>query len=194
MGEMILWWQGGMVREKSVVAASKHLGRKISHDGFGLDVEITEHFVRSPASNEPNPISVNVGTEKCHGAGCPKGAGRDIRGHEAVEGSKDSDRRSKEVGEDRRCDAPEAQGLRVKIGGQGLGGCCTVRSQMKGAAGGRPDWAKVWVATATETDDFAAHAVLLRGEFEGDKGRCEELVLAGRSGREWQVAEREAYI
>ena len=144
-----------------------------------MDVEISEHFVRSPSPNKPNPISIDLGTEKCHGAGGPKGAGRDTRGDESVDWSQNGHRRSKEVGENHGGDAPKAQGPWVKVGGQGLGWCGAVCSEMEYAAGGGPDRAKVGVATATEADDFATHAVFLRGELEGHKGGSEELVLAG---------------
>jgi hypothetical protein len=38
-------------------------------------VEITKHFVRSPAAEQPNAVGVNIGAEERHSTGCPQGAG-----------------------------------------------------------------------------------------------------------------------
>ncbi len=60
-----------LVRKEGVVAALKHQTRKVLHQGLGLDVEVAEHLIRSPAAEKADGVCVHVGTEESH---CSRGA------------------------------------------------------------------------------------------------------------------------
>ena len=51
---------------------------EISHDWLSLHMEIPQHFVAPPASNESDDVIVDTITEECHGACCPKGSYIDV--------------------------------------------------------------------------------------------------------------------
>ena len=69
-----------LVRDKLVLCL-EHLAGKVVHDGLGCEMEIAEHFVRPPATQEANDIGVNVGDKQSRGACRPEaeGACRDFR-------------------------------------------------------------------------------------------------------------------
>jgi hypothetical protein len=79
-----------MVGQHSEVTAGKHAGRKMPHYRLGLDVEVAEHLVRSPPSNETNAVGVDICAQECHGARCSKGARRNIFRQKAVLWPQDS--------------------------------------------------------------------------------------------------------
>ena len=83
----------GVKREGTV---SDHTGRKIAHDWFRLDVEITKHFVRAPTANEADEVGVNFGTKECHGIGSAKRTYRDVGWEETKGRAHAGDRQSKE--------------------------------------------------------------------------------------------------
>ena len=57
-----------VVRNESKVAMEQHLLGKGGSQRIGLNVEVTEHFVRAPTAEETNLISVNFGAKEGHGA------------------------------------------------------------------------------------------------------------------------------
>ena len=72
----------------------------VPHDWLRLHMEILQHFVTPPASNEADYISTHSGTEECHGACRLKGRRRDIFIREAHMGSREEFERCLEVGRD----------------------------------------------------------------------------------------------
>jgi hypothetical protein len=48
------------------------------HYRLGLDVEVAEHLVGSPPSDETNAVGVDICAQERHGARCSKGARRNI--------------------------------------------------------------------------------------------------------------------
>ena len=50
----------------------------VPHDLLSLHMEIPQHFVTPPVSNEADNISIHAVTEELHGAYLPKGPCRDI--------------------------------------------------------------------------------------------------------------------
>ena len=58
--------------------ATKHGGRKTRHDGGGLYVEITVHFVGAPTSDEADDVPADAGAKQRHGAASPGGADGDV--------------------------------------------------------------------------------------------------------------------
>ena len=75
---------------------------EISHDWLSLHMEIPQHFVTPPASNEADYVIVDAGTEECHGACCPKGSCRDVMMRELQIGSREEFYCGLEVGRDHR--------------------------------------------------------------------------------------------
>mmetsp|Transcript_10441 Transcript_10441/g.23050 ORF Transcript_10441/g.23050 Transcript_10441/m.23050 type:complete len:137 (-) Transcript_10441:303-713(-) len=52
-------------------------------DGKGLGMEITEHGVGAPTTNEFDSVGVDASAEQCHGAVGAKAAGREFMGRKA---------------------------------------------------------------------------------------------------------------
>jgi len=69
---------------KTVVAAAQHAGRKVFHEGLGLEVEVAQHFVGSPTTEELDDVGIDVGAEQGGGARSSEGTGRDIIRGETV--------------------------------------------------------------------------------------------------------------
>lgn len=78
-----------LVGDKGKISTGEHAGRKMTHEGLGLDVKIAQHFIGAPAAEKANAVGVNVGTEECHGTGSTQGACRDVLGEETVGRTKD---------------------------------------------------------------------------------------------------------
>ena len=53
-------WSVGSGRYQLVIPTLQHDGRKMLHDGVGLDVKVTEHRIGVPAAKELDGISINV--------------------------------------------------------------------------------------------------------------------------------------
>ena len=96
-----------MVGQEGKVAASKHLGSKISHDRLGLYMQVSQHLVGAPAPEETNAISIDVCAQECHGAGRSKGAGGDVGGEETVGRTKQTGGQTEKCRELGRFDAAE---------------------------------------------------------------------------------------
>ena len=58
------------------LAAPDHGGGEVHHLGVRLEVQVAEHFVGSPATDEFDYVGIDVATQECHGAARPEGAGR----------------------------------------------------------------------------------------------------------------------
>ena len=59
-------------------AAAKHGGGEACHDGLGLNVKISIHFVGAPAPDEADAVTVGAGAEKGHGAAGARGPDGDV--------------------------------------------------------------------------------------------------------------------
>ena len=70
---------------------------EIPHDWLSLHMEIPQQFVTPPEFNEADYVIVNSGTEKLHGACCPKGTCRDVFIRETQMGSREEFDRGLEV-------------------------------------------------------------------------------------------------
>ena len=88
-------------------------------------------------------------------------------------------RQAEERGQVLGPDASQALGLRAKVGGQGLIRGGGSRAEMEDATRCRNNRAKIWVATATQSNDLTTHTIFLCGELKGNKGGAEKL--GGRS-------------
>lgn len=71
-------WSNGIAGYEAVVSIGHHATREVVHDGLRLDMEVSLHFVRAPPTNESDGVMVNVGAEKCHGAGSAKRVSADV--------------------------------------------------------------------------------------------------------------------
>ena len=68
----------GLGRGEGEGAAAEHGGRQPIHHRLSLNVEIAIHLIRPPSTDEANPIAINAGAEKCHGAAGTGRANRDV--------------------------------------------------------------------------------------------------------------------
>jgi len=78
-GAPVGWGEG-------VVAMGQHVGSKITHDRFGLDIQIIQHGVGVPAAQQLDDVAINMGAEKGRGTRGLQGAGRDVPREEASGG------------------------------------------------------------------------------------------------------------
>ena len=76
-----------LVREQGEGAVLHHGSGQIRGVRQGLDMEVTEHFVRAPATHQPDDVGVDPGTEQCHGAASAKAASGDAGGIDVEGGS-----------------------------------------------------------------------------------------------------------
>ena len=67
------------------VSGDRHGGGERRHDGWGLDVEIAEHRIRAPATDEANKIGVDLGTEEGHRPAGVEGPSFNVSGAKAIE-------------------------------------------------------------------------------------------------------------
>jgi hypothetical protein len=61
--ESVLEEWNGLIWEQSERPADKHAVCEIPHDGFGLDVQVTEHFVAAPSTQEADYVGVDLRTQ-----------------------------------------------------------------------------------------------------------------------------------
>ena len=52
-----------LVRKENEGSVGGHAFRETEHKGLGLDVEVSEHCVGAPASQELDLVGVDIGTE-----------------------------------------------------------------------------------------------------------------------------------
>ena len=79
-----------LVGQESKGAALEHAGREIPHHRFSLHVEVAQHFVRAPATEQTNDITVDMGTKESHGARGPQRAGGNVFRGEAIQGAQET--------------------------------------------------------------------------------------------------------
>ena len=51
-------------------SCGKHLLRVVPHEGVGLNMQVSKHFVRSPSADESDDVGVHLGKEKCRCTRC----------------------------------------------------------------------------------------------------------------------------
>jgi hypothetical protein len=59
--EKLVHWNGTVGKQGKL--GLQHSGGETSHDWFGLDMEVTQHFIGAPATDETNYISVDFGAK-----------------------------------------------------------------------------------------------------------------------------------
>ena len=67
--------EGVRARRKVVVSSLEHLCGEVSLDWLRLDVQVGEHLVQSPPSNQTEVIHVNPSANQGHGASGSERAG-----------------------------------------------------------------------------------------------------------------------
>ena len=167
----------------------------MTHDGFGLDVQVSEHLVRLPAAQESNTVRIHVSAEEGHGASGAEGPGRDILGAETVGGPQDVYRGAEHVGELGRSDPVKDKGESgINIGGERLVRGGGRVAEVKDAASGREDGAKLWVATAAQSNDFTPDTTFLCGELQRHKRGGEEVWRWRGCGGQWQAPKEKSDV
>ena len=64
--DQLVWMEGAKV------AQINHFACKPAHDRLSLDMEVAKHFIRAPAANEPDDVTVYLGTQQGHGPSRPQ--------------------------------------------------------------------------------------------------------------------------
>jgi hypothetical protein len=59
-------------------AMIQHLLRKMTHNRLGLDMQVAQHFIRSPSADELDDVSVDLGAQQGSGTCCAHQRGRDV--------------------------------------------------------------------------------------------------------------------
>ncbi len=72
-----------VVGNEGVGSGGEHTMGVVPHERVSLDVQITEHFVRAPLTNEADDVRVNLGQEKGGRASSTETSCRDFGRKEA---------------------------------------------------------------------------------------------------------------
>ena len=75
LGNQVVWDEG-------VVCRREHASCVVPHERVSLHVQIPEHFIQTPPSDEADDVGVNLRQEKRRGARRPEAVGRDVTGQE----------------------------------------------------------------------------------------------------------------
>ena len=111
-----------LVWEQGEASSGEHSGGKVSHDRFGLEVEVSKHFVTPPPAEEADAVRIDIGTQQGGSASGSQGSSRNVMWEETVLWSKDCDRQSEKVCQVLGCNPTQVVGRRVKITRQRLRG------------------------------------------------------------------------
>jgi hypothetical protein len=169
-------WNGAVGEQ--VELGVQHPGGKPSHDRFGLDMEVPEHFIGAPATDESDNVSVDLGAKEGHCASRTEGAGTDIVMEETeLGGIASSNSGAKSISNLGWADTMPTAG--EVVGGNGScwrGGVVAkvMNSALKGL-----DGAEV-VLSAAKANDFATNAIFLAGEFKSAKSGGKEQCIGAR--------------
>ena len=72
-----------MIWDQCEVTAMEHASGEVRHEGSGLQVEVTEHFVGSPSAQKADDVGIDVGAEESISASGSEAAGSNIIGKES---------------------------------------------------------------------------------------------------------------
>ena len=170
----------------------QHSGGETTHDRFGLNMEVTQHFIGAPTTDETNDVSVNLCAKEGHGAGRTKRAGTDIRMKETDLGRIASGNGgAKSISNVRRADTMPTAGEVVR--GDGRCRRCGVVAKVANPTLKGLDWAEVIGGTA-KADDLTTNAVLLGRELKRAKSGGSELGIGARQKRDATASNKELNI
>jgi hypothetical protein len=158
--QVLIHWDLG-VGVQGEGALGEHSGRKVAHNGFGLEVEVAEHLVGAPSTDKADDVGVDRRAEERHGAGGAEEAGGNVLFLKPIERSEDGTGGSKS-GRDvsGRDGFPGGAGSLEESGQRGVGRG-VVGSEVDHTPGQANGRGKVGIATVCEPDDLASNAVLL---------------------------------
>ena len=74
------------IGKKMVVAMGDHQASKALHDWLRLEVEVTEHLVRAPATKQAEKVGINPQDKKGHGPRGTEAASGDVGRRQAHKG------------------------------------------------------------------------------------------------------------
>ena len=72
-----------LIWDQCEVTAMEHAAGEVRHEGSGLQVEVTEHFVGSPSAQKADDVGIDVGAEESISASGSEAAGSNIIGKES---------------------------------------------------------------------------------------------------------------
>jgi len=76
-----------LVGVEVVVAMGEHMGGKITHDRFGLYMQIAQHGVRAPATQQLDDVAIDAGAQEGHSTGGPERTCQNVAREEAKGGT-----------------------------------------------------------------------------------------------------------
>ena len=160
------------------VSALKHASRKGRHDRCCLYMQVAEHGVGAPATNETDEIRIDPCTEECHGTTGTEGAGFDVIRAKPIVATMCRDK------------APE-----VASDGAGMQGCgaapysvvdvqwgvrrCAISAKVLDASCNGAHRAEIGVAAGRMPNLFSPNAILLCGEHENNESGDGEIRQRG---------------
>ena len=71
-----------LIGDQGVGTPCKHALGEGVHNRGGLEMQVTQHLIRAPASEQADDIRVNIGNEECIGTGCSEASGSNVRWEE----------------------------------------------------------------------------------------------------------------
>jgi hypothetical protein len=158
------------------LAVEIHLPGKILKDGNGLDVEIPEHSVALPASEETDQVAVDAGGNEGHGSGSPEGFDGGICRLVSEEDGGLAQVDVDSIGGDAELASPVS--LVVAVDGGVVRRAVT--TEVDDAPGDGSNGAEERITTGTMADLLAAVGILLIREGEDAEGGGEKVVVACR--------------
>ena len=143
-------------------AMAQHLRGKVAHSRFGLDVEVAEHFIAPPPTDQANSIGVNLGAKQSHGASGAKGSSRHVRSKETKFRAEEHDGELEDGGNVAGGDMRPAS-MR-KICSKRSGRISTVGPSMQDPVAQADNRTEVGVARTAKPDNFATDPIFLSSE------------------------------
>ena len=168
------WRKRGGERE---VAEMEHLWSERRGERGSLHVEIPEHGVGAPATDELDDVGVDAGAEEGHGTGRAQGARFHVAELEAKGLAVFGDGFTEESGDRAYAKVmASATGVPRMEGGVRRG---SILSKMKEATDDSEDRAEVGVSAASVANLFAGNGVLLQGKGKNGVRGGVEFVCGG---------------
>ena len=63
-----------LIRDEGKIPSGDHGGGVALHDGCRLHMQVAQHFIATPPPNELDPVVIDAGAQKGHGAGSAEGS------------------------------------------------------------------------------------------------------------------------
>jgi hypothetical protein len=137
----------------------EHHHRKLAHQRFGLQMQVTKHGIAVPSTQHAYSAVVDAATHECHGAARAEGSGTDVSVLEARLMRRGDGCHSKS-----RCDVcgfDDNALVAVEVRGEGRGVGDFVVSKVKDTSNSGFDVARHVICAESVRDDLTLRAIFL---------------------------------